>query len=210
MSVLNTEKIDIESVVDELFDFTKSGIIAIPGFVTDDGLQGLQAELLSSRIKWLKAPRVYGTTYQELDTIYLGEADSLRSDESFPEVNRLREEYVKVYERFAERAKFVPGKVNSVGVHRYQKGAVGMGPHRDYSQYMNLVSIFVLAGTNTFGICHDREQKNITYIQEDEGMLILLRHPRSDTERAYRPLHCVGPVTKERYTVVLRQDSGKK
>jgi len=113
------------------------------------------------------------------------------------------------YELLVRESGFQDIKFNSVSFQKYKEGSIGITPHRDGLKYINLISVFVLGGEAPFYICKDREGTDKTYLGSSPGSLILLRAPRKPEEKDFRPLHSVGRVGKERYTIGLRQ-SGQK
>ena len=95
--------------------------------------------------------------------------------------------------------------------------AKGRAPHRDESP-AQLIAVFVLDGYSPFYVAEDHELKikKVTF-EAKPGSLLLMRGPRNAIERNLtkkgpnynpdldpRPIHCVGPVEKDRTVILLR------
>lgn len=201
---------DAEQIVRELYNPGAPGGILIPELLAPETRQRLLGDIAACSSSFQRAPRAYGNALREFDYLHLGEADEERITGEFPHLFALRDRYADVYNRTARHASFSPSSsLNSIAVHRYWEGSLGITPHRDESGFVNLISVFVLSGTARFYICGARDQYRPQRIRASwhpgAGDLILLRAPRSDAEHAWRPLHGVGPVTAERYTITFRE-----
>jgi hypothetical protein len=96
---------------------------------------------------------------------------------------------------------------NSMVLQKYEKGAIGITPHRDGLSYINLVCVFNIGGQGRFFICSDRSGKDARKVDASPGNVVLLRAPGFFRSRD-RPFHFVTDIQETRYTFGLRQKSG--
>ena len=202
--LFDLESLVIGNVISSLYDFSKPGGLSIPNFILPEFRQRLLNEVRTAVNLFREAPREYGKALQEMDILYIGEADEDKIQGNFPEIQKLVREYSRIYKRIGNNAGFndLP---NSVGIHRYKKDSLGLTPHLDHTWYINLISVFVLEGKAPFYVCSDREKTNSVELESSPGSLILLRAPRSKDEEKYRPMHYLDRVVEERYAVIIRQ-----
>jgi len=93
---------------------------------------------------------------------------------------------------------------DSASLQRYEPGSIGITPHRDRWRYINLVCIFIIAGSGRFYVCADRSGRDSVEIEANPGNAILMRAPGflgSD----FRPFHYVADIKDRRYSFGLRQ-----
>ncbi|HEX9667294.1 MAG TPA: hypothetical protein VGA95_12170 [Thermodesulfobacteriota bacterium] len=93
---------------------------------------------------------------------------------------------------------------NSMSLQRYEKGSIGITPHRDGFKYKNLISNFNIDGGGRFFTCTDRSGKGSCEIPFPPGSVLLMRAPGflgSDE----RPFHYVSDIQGTRYVFGLRQ-----
>ena len=203
---INCEFFSLEKIARELYDFSKLGVLSIPNFLTQDFCRIALEDFKRKEYLFKNAPLIEGETRQELKIFYCGEADKGQDIKEFPILLKLRAEYSPLYKRIRERAKFNQGAIiNSVGIHHYFSGSIGMGFHRDYSRDINLVSIFVLKGDAPFYVSKNKKGNGKLEIFSEPGSIILMRGPRNDEENEYRPYHAVGNISEERYSIIFRQ-----
>ena len=195
-------RLDITAIVTDLYDPLKPGALAVPDILDTEFRKQLLDEI--KLLHYDESPRHYGHADQEVSHCVVRDTSRL------PLIHSLNNQYSEVYERIAEQAGFT-SDLNSLIVHKFCKGAMGIGPHRDESKYRNLISVFVIDGEAPFYVCSGREKTdsgivalNPVKLDASPGSLILLRAPRNIGEKALRPMHYVGDVTKERYTIGLR------
>ena len=193
----------------ELYNPTRRGGLSLSGFLQPAAREQLLCEI-QKHVRWFRpASRDYLNAVQEFDFFHLGEQDDDRITGNFETILRLRARYARLYKMMAEQARFhSPGALNSITVQRYPQDSLGITSHRDESQSINLISIFVLAGEAPFGISTDRQKSDVVELPASPGDLILLRAPRDrhePTERKMRPLHYVGRVVRERYSLTFRE-----
>jgi hypothetical protein len=204
-------RFDVDQICDELYDPAKPGGVLLPNFLQPPVREQLLREIKENAHLFTSAPREYLKAVQEFDYLQLGEADEEKAEGEFRRIFQLRDRYSGFYREIAEKAQFEPaGTLNSIAVQRYPKGSAGITPHRDESQYVNLISIFVLAGEAPFGISFDRQKTSVIEFPASCGDLVLLRAPRDRSdprERAMRPMHYVGRVAQERYSLTFREKS---
>ncbi|MBI2486575.1 MAG: hypothetical protein HYW01_06385 [Deltaproteobacteria bacterium] len=87
---------------------------------------------------------------------------------------------------------------------KYEKGSIGITPHRDGLSYINLVCIFNIGGRGKFFICSDRFGKDAREIDASPGKVVFLRAPGFFGSKD-RPFHFVTDIQETRYTFGLRQ-----
>jgi hypothetical protein len=97
-----------------------------------------------------------------------------------------------------------PLAFDDIVLQKYEKTALGIGPHRDSIGFENLICIFNLGGTAHFNICADREGNYRRVIDSSPGNVIFLRAPGFRWEKE-RPFHFVSDIEDERYSFTLRQ-----
>jgi hypothetical protein len=93
---------------------------------------------------------------------------------------------------------------NSRVLQKYEKGSIGITPHRDGLRYINLVCIFNIGGRGRFFICSDRSGKDSKEIDAAPGNVVLIRAPGFFGSKD-RPFHYVTDVQETRYVFGLRQ-----
>ncbi len=207
-NAINSELFHADKIARELYDFLKPGVLAIPGFLAPEFCELAIADFRAGEALFKDAPLLENGTKQELRTYYCGEADNAEKERrQFPLVSRLKEEYSTLYKSLGRRAGFWQGaQINSVGIHWYAPGSIGMGIHRDYSNDINLISAFILSGNTPFAVYSDKSgSQRICEIETRPGMLVLMRGPRKFEEKEYRPYHEVSCVQEERFTILFRQ-----
>ncbi|MDA2927966.1 hypothetical protein MYX78_12185 [Acidobacteria bacterium AH-259-G07] len=204
--MFQTEYFDPSWICQELYHPAKLGGISIQGFLPSEFKEELLCEIKNNSRLFRRAPRKYINAFQEFDYFHLGEADQKRVKGDFKAMYRLREGYADLCSALSKRAQFsTAGHPNSITVQRYWERSLGITPHRDESKYINLISIFILEGEAPFFVCSDRQKSQCTQLPALPEDLILLRTPRNPEEKRLRPIHCVGRVTQERYSVTFRQ-----
>lgn len=97
-----------------------------------------------------------------------------------------------------------PLDLNACVLQRYQRGSIGITPHRDGLRFVNLVCIFVIAGRGRFYICADRAGNAPREISAPPGNVILMRAP-GFLAAGERPFHYVADIQDTRLTFALRQ-----
>ena len=95
---------------------------------------------------------------------------------------------------------------NSMVLQRYEKGSLGITPHRDGLSYINLVCVFNIGGRGRFFICSDRSGSDVREIDTSPGNVVLMRAPGFFGSKN-RPFHYVTEIHETRYTFGLRQRS---
>ncbi len=104
-----------------------------------------------------------------------------------------------------------PLSFNSMVLQRYEKGSLGITPHKDGLSYINLISIFVIGGRGRFYLCSDRSGAGAIEIDASPGNVILMRAPGlMGTGSKERPFHYVTDIEETRYTFGLRQKAGSQ
>ncbi|NIR31617.1 MAG: hypothetical protein GWN84_20360 [Gammaproteobacteria bacterium] len=93
---------------------------------------------------------------------------------------------------------------NETVLQKYERGSIGITPHRDHIAYVNLVCIFNLAGRGRFGVAPDRSGRDARFVDAVPGNVILMRAPGFRGARR-RPFHFVSDIEETRYVFGLRQ-----
>lgn len=203
---IRSEKIRIEEVARELYDFSKPGAISIKNVLTTKAIEDLvRAAKLNSNL-FIEIPRYEGTTEQEMQTLYLEKVTECKlAIESLPVFERFRKEYREIYKQIAQEAQFDEPDFNKVGFHRYPAGSLGITLHRDYERHINLISIFNLMGDAKFYYCENKDKRGSQELDVLPGSLILLRGARNENEQQFRPYHYIVPMKNERLSINVRK-----
>ncbi len=95
-------------------------------------------------------------------------------------------------------------------LHQYGKTpdgqTYGIGPHRDFGSYINLVVVVLLRGPSNFYICKDRDTSNSQLMDAKPGNIILMRGGNFGDGTLSRPMHYVSRLGPEgRISFGLRQ-----
>ncbi len=137
------------------------------------------------------------------------------SFEAFPESSlyvRLKQEFQALMsEQLANVDTYpfaAPLSFNSMVLHKYEPGELGITPHRDGLSAINLVCIFNIAGRGQFCLCEDRQGKNPQEIETIPGNVIFLRAPGFLGSQE-RPFHYVTNIQATRYSFGLRQRASR-
>ena len=91
---------------------------------------------------------------------------------------------------------------------KYEIGKIGITPHRDHTNYRNIVCLFVLTGHGSFCVSDDRERSNQQEIANMPGDVILMAAPGFIGLKR-RTFHYLEDIRRERYVFGLRQDQTK-
>tara|TARA_Y100000310_G_C20623016_1_gene784355 strand:- start:970 stop:1611 length:642 start_codon:yes stop_codon:yes gene_type:complete len=194
-------------IASELFDFSRPGMVCLEEFLLADATQALVAEIDDNADLLQTADTQFLNATQDVDYMEIGEADENRVKGKFDNIFGLRTEYYwQCYRALVYHlSSFNEGPgLNSIVAYRYTTDSTGISPHMDQSRYIDLISIFVLKGSAPFGIRKSRDGPILEEVNPPPGSLILLRAPRYDVEKQHRPMHYVGPVTQERYSLAFR------
>ena len=87
---------------------------------------------------------------------------------------------------------------------KYEKGSIGITPHRDGLRYKNMICNFNINGRGRFFICSDRSGKDSKEVDFPPGNLLLMRAPGFFGGNK-RPFHYVTDISETRYVLGLRQ-----
>lgn len=93
---------------------------------------------------------------------------------------------------------------DDLSLQKYLPGSLGITPHRDGRNRINLVCVFILKGQGKFYLCEDRSGKNAVELDSIPGNVILMRAPGFNGAN-FRPLHFVSDIKNLRITFGLRQ-----
>lgn len=205
---LRTEKIDVEKIVRELFNFSELGALSVQDVLTEEGRKELLEGILTAKDLFWRVPRdVGGKVIQEMDTVYIERVrDKIAQFPLFiTRIDQLCAEYAEVYKKIADAAQFREKEFSSVGVHYYWTGSEGITPHQDYKADKNIIASFVIRGCAPFCVCADRHKRNSKQLDSSPGSIIFMRAARCEEEQPLRPFHyLVGPMTEDRYTILIR------
>ena len=204
---LQLEKLNVDQIVNELYDFSKLGAFSIPNVITEVA----RTEILEARRAadhlFHQAQREKGEVIQEMRTLYI---ERFRDNE-IPDLLRnclgkFNAEFRDFYARIAKAAGFSEKTYNSIGIHSYPLGSIGISPHQDYATDVDLVTSLVIAGYADFFVCKNREKEGSEKIEASPGSIVFMRAARNSQEQRARPFHyLVGPMTEERVSVLVRR-----
>ncbi len=93
---------------------------------------------------------------------------------------------------------------NDLSLQFYEKGSIGITPHKDGKSCINIICIFILKGRASVGICDDREGSNPYYLDASPGNVIIIRGPEF-IGSSYQPFHFVKDIMEDRIVFGLRQ-----
>ncbi|MDA2921013.1 hypothetical protein MYX76_16250 [Desulfobacterota bacterium AH_259_B03_O07] len=95
---------------------------------------------------------------------------------------------------------------NSMSLQKYEKGSIGITPHRDGFRYKNIICNFNISGSGRFFICSDRSRKDSKEIDFPPGSILFMR-AAGFLGSDFRPFHYVKDIQDTRYVFGLRQES---
>jgi len=101
-----------------------------------------------------------------------------------------------------------PLKFNEMSLQLYEKGSIGITPHKDGRSRINLICVFILKGAAKYALLDNRSGANPRSLDTSPGNVIILRGPGflgSD----YQPFHTVCDITEERIVFGIRQRTNK-
>lgn len=203
---IDTRKINVEYIVNELFDFSKIGGISILDVIPENARNDLIDTIKFARQYFWQAPKKEGLVNQEMQCFYVENLNEDSLDRTFiTTINKFKEEYQEAYREIARLAFFETENFNSLGFHYYPINSLGISPHRDYARDRDLISIFVLKGNSPFYVCLDRNKRGLIKLESSPGSLILLRAARNKEEQRYRPFHYLEEIKEERLSLIIRR-----
>ncbi len=100
--------------------------------------------------------------------------------------------------------KLIKLNLSELSLQLYEQGSLGITPHRDWSDQINMICNVMLVGEAKVALCDDREGRNPRYLDTTPGNMTILRAPgflNSDI----RPFHFVKDVTSRRIVFGMRQ-----
>ena len=100
---------------------------------------------------------------------------------------------------FEQRLQF-----NSMSLQKYEKGSLGITPHRDGFKYKNIICNFNIGGRGRFFICSDRSGRDSREIEFATRSILIMRAPGFKGSDI-RPFHYVTDIKETRYVFGLRQ-----
>ena len=207
---IDKSRINIELIVNELYDFSKIGALSIPNILLEKASEDLVNGAKSAKKFFWRPPKKEGPVIQEMESLYIEELNEECLDKKFKNsINKFRKEYIEIYKEIAEKAGFQENFFNSIGIHYYQDTSIGITPHRDYAKDKDLISIFVLQGQARFCVCKDRNGSNYIELDSSPRSLILLRAARKNSEQKYRPFHYLESIKQERFSLIVRRRQEK-
>mmetsp|Transcript_35987 Transcript_35987/g.49963 ORF Transcript_35987/g.49963 Transcript_35987/m.49963 type:complete len:224 (+) Transcript_35987:76-747(+) len=97
-------------------------------------------------------------------------------------------------------------KFNYSELMRYPAGSVGISPHRDHAENINVVCIFAVGGQGFIYGCDDRAGSNPKKMPTYPGAVTFMRAPGFEGFKAKdRPFHYVADIDETRYSFAVRQ-----
>ena len=97
-----------------------------------------------------------------------------------------------------------PLALSEMSLQLYEKGSLGITPHRDGKSRINIICVFILKGRATYALCDNRAGENQVYLDSSPGNVIFMRGP-GFLGSEYQPFHTVKDITEERIVFGLRQ-----
>jgi len=97
-------------------------------------------------------------------------------------------------------------KLNSMSIQKYERGSLGITPHRDGLRYKNIICNFNIGGGGSFFICSDRSGEDSKEIDFPPGSILFMR-AAGFLGSDFRPFHYVKDIQDTRYVFGLRQKS---
>ncbi len=196
----DTRTLDLDAIARDLYDPEKIGCISIKDFLFQDFRNTLCDELRKG--PFARQQQVYKNAQQDLCFFFVEQEHN-----SYPNLALLHRLYEHVHGVLARKAGFQEKTKSCIAVHKYDEGSIGITSHKDERKYANLISIFILAGSAPFCVYRNKQEK-VGELDAQPGNLILLRAPRSRSEDN-RPIHSIGPVVEERYSICFRESFNK-
>ncbi len=99
--------------------------------------------------------------------------------------------------------------LNSMSLQKYEKGSIGITPHRDGFRYKNVICNFNISGSGRFFICSDRSGEDSKEIDFPPGSILFMR-AAGFLGSDFRPFHYVKDIQDIRYVLGLRQEFENK
>lgn len=207
---IDKNRINIEFIVNELYDFSKIGALSIQNILLEKASEDLVNGVKSAKKFFCVPPKIEGPVIQEMESLYIEKLNEECLDNNFlNSINQFKKEYIEIYKEIAEKAGFQKNFFNSIGIHYYPNTSIGITPHRDYAKDKDLISIFVLQGNSKFYVCKDREKNCSIELDSSPGSLILLRAARNNLEQKFRPFHYIESIKRERFSLIVRRREEK-
>ena len=208
-ALLNLDDLSVDQVC-SLYDPSKVGVLAFPDIISPDTCARINEEVSRHADLFTKVPeKVYilggATVRQEMDTLYFEDLPSVPSS-----LDTILRPIVEEFDEFYQRVALVDGSfyslvTQSIGLHNYWAGSVGITPHQDFPEDRNLIASFVLEGSSGFGAAMNREREGEVLFDAPAGSLILMRAPREGDGKKFRAWHYVLPTVGERKSLLLRK-----
>jgi hypothetical protein len=118
---------------------------------------------------------------------------------------QLNDEITRKAKDLGEESLFATSfRLNQIALQLYESGSIGITPHMDNKNILNIICLVILTGTSKFAICENREGNNPYYLDTTPGNVIFMRmvgYRGSD----FRPMHFVTGITERRIVVGIRQ-----
>jgi len=209
---INSEAFDIDYIVDQVYDFSKLGGMSIREAMPEEAVNDLLSVIVSNKDVLVPAQRVLGQVTQEMNTLYFERHDRDKLPKDLVEkMDIFRDEFQEIYGKIAKIGNFNVKDFNSLGIHEYPKGTMGITPHQDFSADSDLIASFILQGEAPFFICENRGKDGSMKLNSHPGNVILMRAARNKSEQKARPFHYVeGPMNEDRYVILIRNRTTKK
>jgi len=206
VNYIDVSKLNVNFIIDEIFDMSKAGAIGIADVISQTACDAIIRASKAEKQLFTTPRRVRGKVTQEMETCYLNRFESVPKH-LLDAVSQVTSEYAGFYKELAQAANFTLDSFNSIGIHFYPEGSIGITPHQDFSVSHGLISVFVLSGSALFYKCDAREKTNSEVLTCSPRSLILMRAARNKEEQKKRPYHFIeGPLTEDRYSLVIRQE----
>ncbi len=198
-SIFRTPHLNLTDIIEAL---AESGAVAVPLLGDEWRLSLLDA----ARASRFRAARPLVGKGERLVRQRMEVCEHFSDDSVF---RTLAREFQALWDGLLENASSNPftGRLvfNDLMLQRYGIGEVGITPHRDRTDYRNLVCLFVLEGKGRFYLCDNRAGSGAREVPQVAGDVVLMRAPGFQAS-AKRPFHFVRDIQSPRTVFGLRQE----
>lgn len=194
-------ELDIDNIVNSLYDPNGSGIIVLHNFINPDNTNSIYNYLMVDCFdKYVGQPAKYGSTYQGFSKQSIDNFNNQPIDILFRKYKLLRD-------KIASKTNFAKYDYFDGESLYYKKGSIGIGPHVDHSFCVNIKSIFIIKGVNPFCTAKNKKLDDLQRFEVKPGSLILMRCPRNRTKKELkmRPVHFVEQILEDRVIIIIQE-----
>mmetsp|Transcript_12044 Transcript_12044/g.20367 ORF Transcript_12044/g.20367 Transcript_12044/m.20367 type:complete len:227 (-) Transcript_12044:24-704(-) len=202
--VLNADALDLERMLTELRD---TGLCAVEGIIKEPFRQKLCSEA-DEHFSTVPTAEIEVIGPYEVKQQFNAKAD-LAHDSNYGILRRAFQKLLLEklgHSRAESTFTAEPLNFNYFELMQYPAGSVGISPHRDHAENINIVCVFTIGGRGFVYGCEDRAGTKPTRYNTFPGAVILMRAPGFENYKAKdRPFHYVGDIETMRYSYAVRQ-----